>query len=49
MVVKDVSLWQCAGIGFFIKENNITAVLIDHLRHECRDKKKTWIQQHKAL
>jgi len=29
------SLCRCAGIVFFIKENNITAPLC----HECRDKK----------
>lgn len=38
MVVRDVSLCQCAGIGFFIEENNIPAALIDHLCHECEDK-----------
>ena len=39
MVVRDVSLCQCAGIGFFIKENNITVAFIDHLCHESRGKK----------
>jgi hypothetical protein len=37
-VVRDVSLRQCAGFGFLIRENNITAALIDHLCHECGDK-----------
>ena len=36
VVVRDLSLCQCAGIEFFIKVN-VTAALIDHLFRVCGD------------
>jgi len=40
MVVRDVFIVPvCWYWIFFVKENNITAALIDFLCHECRNKR----------